>query len=404
MTFNPERDEVLGSMASTAVSQITAANLQLLSMRLRAEPSSSTLVRSEASSSDSDSYEVAILPAEAYYRLPSYSDYSASSSKDELDFTVSEHNSGLRPRYVAAETLIFSPETNTSLSSPDESFAGTTFVEWDGYTSSYDPSSLKGTPRIEGPIEDDKAEVDAILVEDQGRNRDKERRTELGSSNTRHEIKGTYELNKKALASSDSFWADLEALGLDVVNHDGQYPECASDMESFKNGLIEVKKSPISGYGVFAARQLDAHTHILVEKELLHANNYDLYAKYEALTEAQKTAYKSLHGHKKAPETDTRAAIWHTNNFSLRGGGSLFLVASRFNHACNPNVAYWYDFEKKCMVFTTKKAISAGSELFIRYSCDRDNLFLNWGFWCTCDECKDRKPTLFAGEYGLENW
>jgi hypothetical protein len=76
-----------------------------------------------------------------------------------------------------------------------------------------------------------------------------------------------------------------------------------------------VKKSPIAGYGVFAVCDLEPFTPLLVERELFEGTMYDIYDKYEALTEEQKKAYNRLHGHKRAPTTDTRAAIWHTNQY-----------------------------------------------------------------------------------------
>jgi SET domain-containing protein len=71
-------------------------------------------------------------------------------------------------------------------------------------------------------------------------------------------------------------------------------------------------------------------------------------------------------------------------------GCSLFLVASRFNHACKErnNVEYSYDFDKRCMAFVTKKRITEGSELFIRYSNDPKHLYAIWGFRCACGGCK----------------
>ncbi|KAI0190913.1 hypothetical protein EV127DRAFT_429277 [Xylaria flabelliformis] len=75
--------------------------------------------------------------------------------------------------------------------------------------------------------------------------------------------------------------------------------------------------------------------------------------------------------------------------FSVGRGGSVFLIASRFNHACKGrnNVDYSYDKAKKCMVLATKEKVTAGSELFIRYGSNPQHLFSTWGFRCSCGGC-----------------
>lgn len=86
-------------------------------------------------------------------------------------------------------------------------------------------------------------------------------------------------------------------------------------LEGFSNGFLEIKKSPVSGYGAFAARDLDPLTPILLERELFNANSFNLYQKLDALTEEQRKAYCALHGHKRTPSEDIRAAIWRTNRY-----------------------------------------------------------------------------------------
>ncbi|KAJ8124179.1 hypothetical protein ONZ43_g32 [Nemania bipapillata] len=166
---------------------------------------------------------------------------------------------------------------------------------------------------------------------------------------------------------------DLSTSKLAILNSDGLQPKLASDL----------------GYGAFAVCDLEPYTPILLERELFNANSYDLYKKIDSLTAEQRKAYYNLHGHKRRETEDICAAIWRTNRFSARPGGSVFLVASRFNHACyqRDNVDYSFDKVKRCMVFVTKKKISAGSELFIRYGSDPQHLYATWGFRCTCGGC-----------------
>ncbi|KAH8163112.1 hypothetical protein CIB48_g5140 [Xylaria polymorpha] len=148
----------------------------------------------------------------------------------------------------------------------------------------------------------------------------------------------------------------LSSSGLAILNSDGLQPKLASDLDAFNNGFLEIKRSPVSGYGVFAVRDLEPGTAILLERELFNANTFDLYQKLDALTEEQKKAYDNLHGHMRSATEDIRAAIWRTNRFSIGRGGSVFLVASRFNHACRGrnNVNYSYDNKKKVHGFRNR--------------------------------------------------
>ncbi|KAI1827493.1 hypothetical protein F4861DRAFT_367131 [Xylaria intraflava] len=181
----------------------------------------------------------------------------------------------------------------------------------------------------------------------------------------------------------------LMASDLVLVNQDGLHPKLASDLYTFNNGFVEVKESPVAGYGCFAVRDLDPQTPILVERELFCARPYNLAEKLGALTEEQMKAYDSLHWHMNTPSDDIRKAIWRTNHFAVKGGGSVFLVAARFNHACNDrnNVEYSFDFSKRCMAFVTTKKVSAGEELFIRYGSNPVHLLEVWGFRCKCGGC-----------------
>lgn len=86
-------------------------------------------------------------------------------------------------------------------------------------------------------------------------------------------------------------------------------------LEGFSNGLLEIKKSPVSGYGAFAVRDLEPFTPVLLERELFNANSFTLYQKLDALTEEQRKAYRTLHGHMRTPSEDIRAAIWRTNRY-----------------------------------------------------------------------------------------
>ena len=77
-------------------------------------------------------------------------------------------------------------------------------------------------------------------------------------------------------------------------------------------------------------------------------------------------------------------------------GRAVYLQASRFNHACNPNVARIPDGAE--MVFVTRRAIDANEELFISYCrpglIDKhDALRRDYGFDCLCKEEDEVLPS-----------
>ncbi|KAI1436864.1 hypothetical protein GGR50DRAFT_701224 [Xylaria sp. CBS 124048] len=185
---------------------------------------------------------------------------------------------------------------------------------------------------------------------------------------------------------------EVEPLGYyaDVINADGLWPKLASDVETFKNEYFEVKQSPTAGLGCFAVRDMEPGTLILVEKMLFEAITTEVKDKVERLTEEQKKAYFRLHGHKANPTEEIHAAIWGTNVTGYpHHGGAVFLLGSRFNHACRPhnNVEYSYVDRMEAMKFITQKNVSAGDELFIVYQNNSTVLFEYWGFHCKCPRC-----------------
>ncbi|CAJ2500240.1 Uu.00g030930.m01.CDS01 [Anthostomella pinea] len=173
-----------------------------------------------------------------------------------------------------------------------------------------------------------------------------------------------------------------------IINMDGRWPQSCKDPERFRNGSFEVKKSPISGFGVFAIRDLLPYETVLVEKQAFVANATDLYDQIDNLTPEQEKAFRRLVAFERNPMEDRTAALFKTNSFNVPGGGALFLLGSRFNHACRSrnNVEYRIDL-KGLICFTTKKTVPAGTELTIRYAAQSYDLFRAWGFRCTCGGC-----------------
>ncbi|KAI1489767.1 hypothetical protein F5X96DRAFT_695490 [Biscogniauxia mediterranea] len=213
-----------------------------------------------------------------------------------------------------------------------------------------------------------------------------------------------------------------------IVNRDGLYPASDEDPESFRNDLFEVKKSPLGGLGAFARRDLRAGEVILVERALVVADQTTIYDALDALTPPQRGAFARLHAYVRTPNDlcdGRRYATFRTNSFGIPGSAfspssspssssysssspssssfsstsnppsssasaALFLVASRFNHACPPrsNVEYWFDRSRRSMAFAARRDVPAAAELTITYSRSPLELYGVWGFRCVCGACR----------------
>ncbi|KAI0976807.1 hypothetical protein F4678DRAFT_125055 [Xylaria arbuscula] len=283
---------------------------------------------------------------------------------------------------------------------PNGSFVSSMFSDGRSEIAPEDSISMKDVHQrpYESVSDDEEGNDGSIYLETVKKSKYEDRLTKLGYVERLPDIDGKrhyrIELAIDKILEEDKIRTGLMTISLSssklsILNKDGLQPKLASDLEAFNNGFLEVKKSPVAGYGVFAARDLEPYTPILIERELFNANFYDLYQKLDSLTEEQAKAYHTLHGHKRTSDEDIRVAIWRTNRFSTGQGGSVFLISSRFNHACTnrDNVDYSYDRDKKCMAFVTKKKITAGNELFIRYGSGPHILFATWGFRCACGGC-----------------
>ncbi|KAI1298240.1 hypothetical protein F5Y03DRAFT_272686 [Xylaria venustula] len=358
--------------------------------------SSSTSLASETSS-DNDSSCV----GSSIDRLSPLSSH----SKAKVCQTVRGRLASLRAdtgdaRDVDSEARFTDQVEESFVYEPNGSFVGSVFSDGRSEIAPEDSISMKDVHRrpYESVSEDEEGNDGSIYLDTIKKAKYEDRLTKLGYVERLPNLDGKrhyrIELAIDKLLEEDKVRTGLMTISLSssklsILNKDGLQPELASDLEAFNNGFLEVKKSPVAGYGVFAARDLEPYTPILIERELFNANFYDLYQKLDSLTVEQTKAYLTLHGHRRTPDEDIRVAIWRTNRFSTGRGGSVYLISSRFNHACTNrnNVDYSYDRDKKCMAFVTKKKITAGSELFIRYGSDPLHLFATWGFRCACGGC-----------------
>ncbi|KAJ2985331.1 hypothetical protein NUW58_g5591 [Xylaria curta] len=176
----------------------------------------------------------------------------------------------------------------------------------------------------DGESDDGSADCESIYLDTTRKPKYEDRLTRLGFVERLPDIEGMrhyrIELDIDKIIEEDKVRTGLGTItlsssGLTILNHDGLQPKLASDLKNFNNGFLEVKESPVSGYGVFATRDLEPYMYILLERELFNANAFDLYQKLEALTEEQVKAYHTLHGHMRSSSEDIRAAIWRTNRY-----------------------------------------------------------------------------------------
>ncbi|KAK7914300.1 hypothetical protein PG985_012003 [Apiospora marii] len=174
--------------------------------------------------------------------------------------------------------------------------------------------------------------------------------------------------------------------------------ECPTDHpsapEQFSNKFFEIRKSDLAGYGAFARKDLKLGQKILVEPELFHADSVTLYDEYDLLSDGSRKAFKRMAAHCPTAGFDEVTSIFRTNSFNVGAGqAGIFLVAARFNHACNPrnNVSYKFDNKhdggKRRITFTMTRDVPAGTELTITYGSCREELYCQWGFVCQCGGC-----------------
>ncbi|CAK7210798.1 hypothetical protein SEUCBS140593_000952 [Sporothrix eucalyptigena] len=158
------------------------------------------------------------------------------------------------------------------------------------------------------------------------------------------------------------------------------------------NGMFSIRPSALGGVGCFALRDISRGEHLLVERPLLHTNLHYLFHDLEALSPADRAQFDALHGWHPDPRASRAEQIWTANTFVAGELDGLFVVASRFNHACSRspkhNVGYRYDRRHNVLVMTAVGRIAAGTELLISYGKSAPLLQDRFGFTCDCGACE----------------
>lgn len=178
--------------------------------------------------------------------------------------------------------------------------------------------------------------------------------------------------------------------------------------------LVEVKVSALKGLGVFAKANIPCGSRVFAEPALLEVkggNAKDIVRAFESLPLSQQSLYLDLHGYacepfKRAAEREMEQnwqqipelhrsvlAIYAANAF-----GNVFLLGSRINHSCIPNIHFANNSVLQKETFHAIRDILAGEELTITYiggtnrtRSQRQAELDKWGFRCTCPAC-DNTP------------
>lgn len=218
--------------------------------------------------------------------------------------------------------------------------------------------------------------------------------------------------------------------------------------------LFELRKTPHKGFGLFATAHIPLGTLIISEESLLRITGealHSVWGAYCRLNSSQKAAFDSLHGHE-AEKLDFKKAarvflidpndnsldqedieelvvdqvrvmkIFSVNNFRLPPNDlGIFVMSSRLNHSCVPNVHHSYNPTLKRNTVFTVKDIQPGEELCITYIGGQGHYFVRpqriellrsiYGFRCDCSACADgtgssdrRRETMAHLAWGLEEF
>ncbi|KAK2598310.1 hypothetical protein N8I77_011733 [Diaporthe amygdali] len=184
---------------------------------------------------------------------------------------------------------------------------------------------------------------------------------------------------------------------IDTCLGSGWGPGDALPNRTFANEYIRVAKSPLQGYGAFAATDIKEGTRILLEEPLLRVNGLGKLRAEHALLDGEKRAiYDGLVGYHKH-EACPVLQKWSANQFDLAAGcNGVFAIASNFNHACKSqrNTHYYWDYRREAMTFMAIKDIKQGDEVLISYCDYRHMLKAVYGFVCHCGGCDHQAADL----------
>jgi hypothetical protein len=177
--------------------------------------------------------------------------------------------------------------------------------------------------------------------------------------------------------------------------------------------MIEVRNSTGKGLGVFATTDIPRGTRVIAETAILkidpgHGDATNILRAFESLSVSKQSLYLQLHGFacaefRRAAEREMGQS-WEMmpelqrkvfSIFAANAFGDVFLLGSRINHSCIPNIDFAYNTSLAKETFHAVRDIAAGEELAISYNdginrtkSQRQGELDKWGFTCTCPTCE----------------
>ncbi|KFY31565.1 hypothetical protein V493_00994 [Pseudogymnoascus sp. VKM F-4281 (FW-2241)] len=151
---------------------------------------------------------------------------------------------------------------------------------------------------------------------------------------------------------------------------------------------FSILPSPKGGMGAFAVTDIPESTVIMKELALFLATDGKGHLEEELgkLSAEERTEFSKLACYELL-DRDRDIAIFKTNRFRTGCSSGIFLVASRFNHSCNPIIRYSYDYQQRELIFSTRRNVKEGEELTIMYTPNPQDLSMDYGFLCDCGVC-----------------
>ena len=175
------------------------------------------------------------------------------------------------------------------------------------------------------------------------------------------------------------------------------YREKLLEDDGSKSALKFVKTAH-TGISAFANRRIKRGELILEEKVLFQYDPkkpVDFDELMANLSELEKEIFASLHDSTQKPgQLKTFYGIAQTNGFDIGTTTGIFPILTRVNHACRPNINYFWDKHERIMKVYAQQYIEDGQEIFNSYiflladtKTRQKNLNDSFKFVCKCQLC-----------------
>jgi SET domain-containing protein len=175
-----------------------------------------------------------------------------------------------------------------------------------------------------------------------------------------------------------------------------------------------VQQTADRGLGLFAARNIDKGTHVLVEEPMFaidpgrfHADKGyavgalqdAVEASFRRLNSTSREEYLACHEHRPTGSAGSRALhIFISNAYTMPDGrAGIFPRIAKINHSCRPNTVNTFSAARGARVIWAGRDIAAGEEITVTYvplieaTAGRRARLAQYGFKCECEACHAQK-------------